>query len=181
MEVLWYLDRAAGLVGFATLYLAVLTGILYEAREFGVFHVAAKRVHIEVSVLAVIVTLVHAILGVFDTWLVIDGQAPPPTYSTGYLLAGAVVGAGSLLLVIVSVLGFLDAQRFDRPWTPRVVHAFAYGGFAFATIHAAAIGTDLVALIRPGLVAAGAFLGYVLLLRLVTRADVPFLTSENAQ
>lgn len=181
MELLWLLDRATGLVGYAVLYLAVLTGIFYEAREFGVLHVAARRVHIEVSVLAIIVIAVHALLGAVDTWLVVAGQAPPPAYSTGYLLAGVLVGAGSVLLVVVSVLGFLDARRFERPWTPRIIHAFAYGGFAFATIHAAAIGTDLAGFVRPALVATSTFLAYVLLLRLITRLGVPTLSAERTQ
>lgn len=181
MELVWYVDRAAGLVGYAVLYLAVLTGILYEERAFGVLHDAARRVHVEVSVLAVLVMGLHAVVGVIDTWLVVSGAAPSPAYSNAYLLAGGVVGAGSLLLVVVAVLGFLDARRFERPWTPRVVHAFAYGGFAFATIHAVAIGTDFVGIVRPGLVAALAFLGYVLVLRLVSRLGLVAPTHDPAQ
>lgn len=166
MEVLWYLDRGAALVAYATLYLAVLTGIFYNTSRFGRLHEAARRVHVEVSVLATVVTLGHAAMGVADTWLIATGAAPQPAYGTRYLLAGVAVGLGSLLLLVVAILGFLDAQRFDRPWGPRVVHAFAYGGFAFATIHAVAVGTDLVGLARPLVVAGVAFLVYVLLLRL---------------
>lgn len=181
MELLWYVDRAAGLVGFATLYLAVLTGVLYEANEFGILHQAAKRVHVEVSVLAILVMGLHAIVGTFDVWLMVSGETSSPVYSDSYLLAGVAVGAGSLLLIVVSVLGFLDARRFQRPWTPRVVHAFAYGGFAFAVIHAAAVGTDFVGLVRPGLIAAMAFLGYVLLLRLIVRFGPPEAVPDGVQ
>jgi|GEM_PF-309383 len=170
--VVWYLDRGAALVAYAGLYLAVLTGVLYNTESFGMFHEAARRVHIEVSVFAVIVTLGHAAIGLLDTFMVVDGQVPPPSYSVPYMLGGVVVGVGGLLLTIVAVLGFLDARRFERPWTPRLVHAFAYGGFAFGTIHAAAIGTDVVGLIRPLLVAALMFVVYVLLLRLAFRLDL---------
>lgn len=166
MEFLWYLDRGAALVAYATLYLAVLTGIFYNTSRFGRLHDAARRVHVEVSALATVVTLGHAALGAVDTWLIATGAAPEPAYGAGYLLAGVAVGLGSLFLLVVAVLGFLDAQRFDRPWGPRVVHGFAYGGFAFATIHAVAVGTDLTALVRPLVVAGVAFLAYVLLLRL---------------
>ncbi|MFB6171866.1 MAG: hypothetical protein ABEJ23_04980 [Haloarculaceae archaeon] len=167
MEVVWYLDRATALVAYALLYLAMLTGIFYNADGYDTLRDAARRVHVELSVLAMLVTIGHAVVGVLDTVLVLGGQVPPPSYSPAYMVAGVTVGAGALLLLVVAVLGFLDARRFERPWAGRVVHAFAYGGFAFATVHAAAVGTDVVTLVRPGLVAGLVFLGYVLLLRLL--------------
>ncbi|MFB6154866.1 MAG: hypothetical protein ABEJ22_03155 [Haloferacaceae archaeon] len=167
MEVVWFLDRAAALVAYPALYLAVITGVFYDTRSFGFLGDAARDVHVEVSAFATLMMLLHGVVGVLDTWLVLAGQVPAPAYSNRYLLAGAVVGAGGLLLLLVAVLGFVDARRFERPWGPRVVHAFAYGGFAFATVHAAAIGTDVVSFVRPGLLAGAAFLVYVLLLRLV--------------
>lgn len=177
MEVIWYLDRAAGLVAYPALYLAVLTGILSNTSAFGRLHEASKRVHIEVSVFAMLVTLLHAGLGLLDTWLVVTEQVPQPSYSTAYLLAGLAVGVGALVLLVVSVLGFLDAKRFERPWGPRVVHAFAYGGFAFGTIHAVAVGTDVTGLVRPVFGTTTAFLVYVLLLRLLAEREL--LVSEH--
>jgi len=172
--IVWYLDRGAALVAFPALYLAVLTGILYNTESFGVLHEAARRVHIELSAFAMLVTLLHAGLGVLDAWFVVTGQAPAPAFSIPYFIEGVVVGAGALLLLVVAVLGFADADRFQRPWGPRVVHSFAYGGFAFGTIHAAAIGTDLMGLVRPVLGPSVVFLVYVLLLRvLVLRGGTP--------
>lgn len=166
-ELVWLLDRGAALVAYPTLYLAMLTGILYNTDSFGMLHDAARRVHIELSVFAMVVTLLHAALGIVDTWLVVTGQAPAPAYSLSYFVGGVAVGTGALLLLVVAVLGFVDAKRFKRPWGPRVVHTFTYGGFAFATIHAAAIGTDMVGLIRPLLGPSLIFLTYVLLLRVL--------------
>lgn len=166
-ELVWLLDRGAGLVAYPSLYLAVLSGVFYNTESFGLLHDAAQRVHIELSVFALLVTLLHAGLGVLDTWFVFSGQAPTPSYSLSYFAVGVGVGIGALLLLIVAVLGFTDATRFDGPWGPRVVHAFAYGGFVFATIHAAAIGTDLAGLLRPVLGPTVLFLVYVLLLRLL--------------
>jgi hypothetical protein len=121
------------------------------------------------------VTLLHAGLGVLDAWFVLTGRVPSPAYSVSYFVGGVTVGLGALLLLVVAVLGFTDPGRFDRPWGPRVVHAFAYAGFAFGTIHAAAIGTDLPGLIRPVLGPSVAFLVYVLLLRvLVLREGASF-------
>ncbi|MHC3381466.1 hypothetical protein [Haloarcula sp. H-GB5] len=166
-QLVWLLDRGAALVTYPLLYLAVLTGVLYNTESFGVLHEAAQRIHIELSVFAMIVTLLHAGLGVLDAWFVITGQVPAPAYSMPYFLGGVVVGAGALLMLVVAVLGFTDAKRFQQPWGPRVVHSFAYVGFAFGTIHAAAIGTDLTGLARPLLGPSVVFLVYVLLLRLL--------------
>jgi hypothetical protein len=173
-QLVWLLDRGAALVAYPALYLAVLTGIFYNTEAFGALHDAARRVHIEISVFAMLVTLLHAGLGVLDTWFVVSGQAPEPAYSLSYFLGGVVVGVGALLLLVVAVLGFTDAKRFGQPWGPRVVHGFAYGGFAFGTIHAAAIGTDMMGLVRPVLGPTVMFLVYVLVLRmLVLRGFTP--------
>lgn len=176
----WYVDRAAALVAYPSLYLAVLTGILYNTEEFGVLYDAARRIHVELSVFAMLITLGHAVLGVLDAWFVVTGQVPQPAYSNSYFLAGCVVGVGALLMLVVAVLGFADAGRFSGTWGPRVVHGFAYVGFAFATIHAAAIGTDVTGLIRPVLLSTTAFLVYVLLLRLVVirRGTAPGVLSQ---
>ncbi|MFB6096527.1 MAG: hypothetical protein ABEJ74_03980 [Haloferacaceae archaeon] len=166
-ELVWLLDRGAALVTYPALYLAVLTGVLFNTPSFGVLHRAARRVHVELSVFAMLLTLLHAGLGVLDAWFVASGSVPPPAYTVSYFLGGVGVGAGALLLLVVAVLGFTDPRRFQRPWGPRVVHAFAYGGFAFGTIHAAAVGTDMVGLIQTLLAPSVAFLVYVLLLRLL--------------
>jgi len=165
--IVWYLDRGGALVAYPALYLAVLTGILYNTESFGVLHEAARRVHVELSAFAMLVTLLHAGLGVADAWFVLTGQVPAPAYSMPYFVGGLAVGVGALLLLVVAVLGFTDAKRFQRPWGPRAVHSFAYAGFAFGTIHAAAIGTDMAGLIRPLLGPSLMFVVYVLLLRVL--------------
>lgn len=165
-QLVWLLDRGAALVAYPALCLAVLTGIFYNMEAFGVLHEAARRVHIELSVFAMVVTVLHGGLGVLDAWFVFSGQVPAPAYSMSYFLGGVVVGVGALLMLVVAVLGFTDAKRFDQPWGPRVVHSFVYVGFVFGTIHAAAIGTDLAGLIVPLLGTSVLFLAYVLLMRL---------------
>lgn len=166
MLSLWYLDRATALVAYPALYLAVVTGIPFNAPAFGAIHVAARRVHLEVATFALVVTIAHGVLGLADAWVVATGQVPAPAYPMPYFVGGVVVGAGALAMVVVATLGFLDARRFRRPWGPRVVHAFAYGGFAFATVHAVAIGTDVGHLARLGIVVGSGFVVYLLLVRL---------------
>ncbi|MFD1633103.1 hypothetical protein ACOZ4L_12170 [Haloplanus ruber] len=172
-QLVWLLDRGAALVTYPLLYLAVLTGVFYNTESFGVLHEAAQRIHVELSVFAMIVTLLHAGLGIPDAWFVVSGQVPAPAYSMPYFLGGIAVGVGALLMFVVAVLGFTDAKRFQRPWGPRVVHSFAYLGFAFGVIHAAAVGTDLTGLVRPLLGPSVAFLVYLLLLRLLVLRRVP--------
>ncbi|MFB6165606.1 MAG: hypothetical protein ABEJ31_10645 [Haloarculaceae archaeon] len=172
MELLWFVDRATALVAYPALYVAVLTGIFYNSPSFGVLHELSREVHVELAAFATIVTLGHGVVGVADSAAVLTGAVPAPAIPLSYFVAGALVGAGALLLVIVAVLGFLDARRFERPWGPRVVHAFAYGGFAFATVHAAAVGTDVGAGGSVGLVAGLAVLAFVLVVRLLVETGI---------
>lgn len=170
--VVWYLDRAAAIVAYPALYAAVVTGVLFNTPAFGVFHRVARKYHISVSVFATIMLLVHGVVGVVDSWFVVAGHVPAPPYPTWYFVAGSLVGATALFVIIVAVVGFVDPKRFSRPWTPGVVHAFAYGGFVFATIHAAAIGSDVRTAERLVFLVGLGFIAYLLVLRASVLADV---------
>lgn len=165
---LWYLDRGTALVSFASLWFAVLTGIAYNARNFGALHRAARAIHVPASVVASVTILLHVAFGLADAGLVVLRLVPHPAYSDGYFMMGLLVGVGALILIVTSVLAFVDAKRFQRPWDPRLVHSFAYGGFAFSALHAAAVGTDVVEFIWPGLAALCLLLCYVLMIRVAT-------------
>ena len=165
MELLWYLDRATALIAYPALYAAVITGVFTNTPLFGPLHNAARKVHIEISVFATLMLLLHGVLGVLDTWIVVTGVVPAPEYPMAYFVTGVLVGGTALFVIVVAVFGFLDPRQFNRPWGPRVVHAFAYAGFAFATLHAAAIGTDMGDLARLLMLAGLGFVVYVLVLR----------------
>ncbi len=167
LTVVWLLDRATGLLAYPLLYLAVLSGIFYspKAREFGTLHATARNWHIEVSVLATLLMVVHGLLGTIDTAKYAAGVVPEMGYPVWYFVAASAVGAGGFLMIVVAVLGFVDARRFSPPWGGRTVHLFVYGGFAFGTVHAVAIGTDVTAAVRPAIVAGCVFLAYALGLR----------------
>ncbi|MFB6129264.1 MAG: hypothetical protein ABEJ28_00390 [Salinigranum sp.] len=172
MALVWYLDRASALLAYSALYLAVVSGVFFNACGFGTLHALARRYHVLISVFATILLLIHGAVGVADSALLVGGFAPAPTYPMWYFVAGAAVGGGALLLLLVAVLGFVDARRFSRPWSPRVVHAFAYGGYVFATAHMLAVGSDVGATVRLGAIAGVAFLAYALLLRLLVETGV---------
>ncbi len=172
MELIWLLDRSSGLIAYSTLFISVFTGIFYNSKQFGILYQASQKIHIEISVFSIIVMFIHSILGFIDTWMVVSGQTPEPNYGSLYLFIGSLVGFGGLWLILIAVLGFIDAKRFDRPWTPRIVHMFSYGGFIFVTIHSAAIGTDLINLIKPILVSCIVFIIYALILRGIMSKDI---------
>ncbi|MDY6775414.1 MAG: hypothetical protein SV253_04965 [Halobacteria archaeon] len=164
-ETLWYIDRAAGLVSYVSLYLAVLTGVFYNTKRFGELNRAADRVHVPISVFATLTVLGHGVVGAFDTLAILDGAVPSPNYPINFFVNGVLVGVGGLLLLMVAVIAFLDPRRFDRPYSPRVVHAFAYGGYAFATVHTVAVGTDIGRLLRVSILSSVAFVVYLLIVR----------------
>ncbi len=163
MEWVWFVDRGTALAAYPALLLAALTGVAAAVPAFGVLHRAAKRHHTAVSVLSGILLLLHAGFGAADTVIVATGRAPVPGYGLAFLLAGAAVGVGAFVVLLVATLAFLDPRRFERPWSPRLVHAFAYAGFALATVHAVAIGTDVGWWLAQ---AAAAFLGVLAVLAL---------------
>lgn len=164
---LWYLDRGSGLAAYVLLWLAVFTGIFHVARRLGPLQRAAKIVHVPASVLASAALLVHVAVGLVDASLVFRGSVPHPAYSDAYFLAGLLTGSASLLLIVTSVAAFVDARRFQRPWDPKLVHAFSYGGFAFAGIHAAAVGSDPGSFGWPAVIALSGLLLFALVVRVL--------------
>lgn len=166
---LWYLDRASAVVLYPALWLTVLTGVFFGDRRFGVVHRLSVRIHIELAVFAVGVMALHAAVGTIDAWLVVDGIAPAPNYPFYLFVAGVGVGGVALVLVIVAVLGFLEPRRFEHP---RAIHALAYGGFAFATVHAVAVGSDANELLGQLIVASVGFVGIALVTKLLGGARV---------
>lgn len=167
----WYLDRGSALIAYAALWLSAMLGILYNARAFGFAHRLSRRLHVPASVLALVTLAIHAVVGTLDAWLVASGAVPHPRFSDLYLTLGALVGLAALLLLVTATLAFLDAKAFERPWDPRTVHLLAYGGFAFATIHAVAIGSDLWSLALPPVLAGTLLLVSLLVVRALTSRE----------
>lgn len=173
MMWLWLADRSTGLVAFATLWFAALTGIAYNARSWGFLHKLARAAHVPASTLASVTLLMHVALGSFDAWLVLSRQVPHPKFSDAWLVIGVLIGLSAFLLIVTAVVGFLDAKRFKRPWDPRTVHLFAYGGFAFAMVHAFAVGTDMKLFVASGVVASVIFVVIALALRAKSAPPAP--------
>ncbi len=160
--VVWYVDRATGLVLYPALWLAVLTGVFMRTSALGALARFSRRYHVLVATFAVIMILAHSVVGLVDADMLIDGEAPAPNYPMLVFVAGVVVGVVAAIVVIVAVLGFLSPTRFNHP---RLVHALAYGGFAFGTVHAVLIGTDVTGLLVQGIEASVALLVLALVMK----------------
>lgn len=164
---LWYSDRSTGLLAYVLLVMATLTGIPFDAGLMGALNRFSRWSHTPLSWAAVGLVFAHGILGTIDASVVAGGQVPAPGYGIPFLLVGCLVGLGALVLILVATAAFADPKRFHRPWKPRLVHAFAYGGFGLATIHMAAVGTDIKDWGMQIAVAIGALVVLSLLLRVV--------------
>jgi len=140
---IWLLDRGTGLVTLPALWLAVVTGIFYRTRRPAIFHGIAQRHHLSISAFALVITSMHAIVGILDTVMLGAGLAPAPNYPLWFFYGGAVVGVLAFATLLLAVASFLAPWRFDHP---SLVHALAYVGFVFGIAHAVAIGTDVVGL-----------------------------------
>lgn len=173
MLALWYADRASAILAYVALVASAFTGIAYNAASFGALHLWSRKIHTPVSWVAVVLLLLHGALGTVDTLLVATGASPAPGYGTPFLVAGVALGGGALVLTVVATLAFVDPKRFERPWKPGLVHAFAYGGFAFATIHAAAVGTDVRDLAIQGIAAIAFLLAMAVIFRRRKGASAP--------
>lgn len=137
----WYADRASGLLAFAALYAAVVTGVAYRAKSFGRFHAFALDYHLDIAALAVFLGAIHGVVGAIDAIFLGVGLAPAPSYSMWWFAGGVVAGLLAAWLLVVAVLGFLDPGRYA--WSPLVVHALAYAGFVVAAVHVVAVGSDV--------------------------------------
>lgn len=139
----WLLDRGTALVTLPALWLAVVTGVFVRTRHPAGLHRFSNRWHTRISVFALLVAGMHAATGTLDAVFLEAGVAPAPGYPNWLFLAGVGLGVLSLVATLVAVVSFLAPWRFDDP---SLVHALAYVGFAFAVVHAIAVGTDVVGL-----------------------------------
>lgn len=140
---LWLLDRGTALVATPALWVSVLTGVFVRTRRPAFAHALADRYHTRIAMFGLIVVLMHALAGTLDAAFLWLGWAPAPAYPGWLFTAGVVVGALSLVGILVAVASFLAPWLFDNP---SLVHALAYLGFIFGILHGVAIGTDMVGL-----------------------------------
>jgi methionine sulfoxide reductase heme-binding subunit len=140
---LWYTTRATGLVAMVLLTGAMAAGLLssvrFENRSWPRF--VTLGMHRNLSLLALVFTVVHVLTTVLDTFVSIPIQdAFIPfigTYRPFWLGLGAIAFDLMLALIITSLV---RARMGLRSW--RLVHWTAYACWPVAVVHGLGTGTD---------------------------------------
>ena len=142
-QFLWVLGRVAGLASYASLAIALLTGIALRTAVLDWLgsNRALRSLHEYTTVLWVPLGVVHVIALVLDRTArinVIDVFVP---FLTPYGALGIGLGTLSLdLLLIVTVTAWLKRRMQPGVW--RWLHRLSYVAFALMFLHALLGGTD---------------------------------------
>ena len=142
-QFLWVLGRVAGLASYASLAIALLTGIALRTAVLDWLgsNRALRSLHEYTTVLWVPLGVVHVIALLLDHTArinVIDVFVP---FLTPYGALGIGLGTLSLdLLLIVTVTAWLKRRMQPSVW--RWLHRLSYVAFALMFVHALLGGTD---------------------------------------
>ncbi|TIC80440.1 ferric reductase [Nocardioides sp. GY 10113] len=144
--LLWYLNRATGVVVLVLLTLSVVLGVLALGGRpgRGLPRFVTQSLHRNLALLSVVTLVVHVATAVLDTYVDIRWwQALSPVGAT-YRPVWLGLGAVALDLMAVVVLTSLVRARLrHRAW--RAVHVLSWLAWTAAAAHAVGIGTDLAA------------------------------------
>jgi sulfoxide reductase heme-binding subunit YedZ len=143
-EILWYLNRATGIVLLVLMTLAVVLGVLVRrhGRLPGLPRFGVVGLHRNVALLSVLLLLAHVVTAVVDSYVDIGWPDVLVPFLAGY--RPVAVGLGTLaldLLVLIVVTSLLRGRLPLRLW--QVVHRTAYLLWPVAFVHGVAAGTDL--------------------------------------
>ncbi len=141
--ILWYLNRATGVVLLVLLTLVVLLGILStrNPRRRWIPRFVTQGLHRNLALVGAALLAAHVVSAVVDTYVDIRwAQAVLPwgaTYKPLWLSLGTIALD---LLVVVVVTSLVRVRTGLRVW--RMVHLLAYASWAAAVVHGVGIGTD---------------------------------------
>lgn len=157
--LLWYLNRAAGLVSLVLLTAVLVMGIFATNRSSPSWwpRFATVTLHRSLALLAVSLLGVHVLTAVFDSYVTINLRDVVIPFLGSYRTFW--LGLGTLALdvfVAVVITSLVRARLGLRAW--RAVHLLVYVAWPVAVIHGLRTGTDAtttpVRLMTAGLVAA---------------------------
>lgn len=155
-EVLWYLDRAAGLVSLMLLTLGVVLGVVTALRvrnpQWPRF--AMSQLHRNVALLALTFGTVHAATSVLDSYVhigVADALVPFVSQYKPFWLGLGAISADLMLAVLITTA--LRKRISKRAW--HSVHLLSYACWTGALIHSFALGSDTRSEVWGVLVVAG--------------------------
>lgn len=142
-QFFWVMARVAGLSSYATLAIAVVTGIALRSAVLDWLgsNRAVRSLHEFTTVLWIPLAVLHLVSLLLDATAriaVIDVFVP---FHSAYGTLGIGLGALSLDLLIVVTVAAMMRRRMNRTlWT--WLHRLAYGAFALVFLHAVLTGTD---------------------------------------
>ena len=143
-ELLWYLNRATGVVLLVLMTLAVVLGVLVRrhGRLPGLPRFGVVGLHRNVALLSALLLVVHVATAVIDSYVdvgLLDAVVP---FLAGY--RPFAVGLGTLavdLLLLIIVTSLLRGRLPLALW--RAVHLTTYLMWPIAFVHGLTAGTDL--------------------------------------
>jgi len=142
-EVLWFANRATGVVLIALLTLSTAIGVFSTARAGSPRwpRFATQALHRNVSLLTTAMLAVHIASAVVDTYVNIrwwDALVPfLGLYSRLWLGLGTIA---SDLLIAVVITSLIRHRLNHRRW--RIIHLLSYFGWLIGLVHGIGIGTD---------------------------------------
>lgn len=156
----WLLSRASGLAAYVALWLSMVAGLALTNRWARAWPGARRAVdlHRDASLVALGLTLVHALVLVGDRWarFTLAGVLLPFAAPVDGWIAVA-VGQLALYLLAAIVASFWVRRAIGaRLW--RAIHYATFALFAAATVHGIAAGSDAAAGLYLGAAATVLFL-----------------------
>lgn len=142
--VLWYLDRASGIVALVLMSATVVLGVVVQrqGRLPGLPRFGAVLVHRGVALLSGLFLLVHVLSAAVDTYVPIGGWASFLPFTSGWRPGAIALGTlASDLTVLIVVTSLMRGRIPVGLWRP--IHWTAYLMWPLAFFHGLTAGTDL--------------------------------------
>jgi sulfoxide reductase heme-binding subunit YedZ len=141
---LWYASRATGLVAVVLLSAVVVLGILVtrQGRLPGLPRFAVTGLHRNLSLLALVFTIVHVLSAVADSYVSIPLAATVVPFVSGY--EGFALGLGAItldLMIAMIVTSLLRGRMNPKLW--RAIHWLAYLSWPVGVLHSLLASKDL--------------------------------------
>jgi sulfoxide reductase heme-binding subunit YedZ len=142
--VLWYLNRATGIVSLLLMTLTVVLGTVVRrhGRIPGLPRFAVTGLHRNVGLLSALLLVTHVLTAVVDSYVDIGVANTVVPFTAGY--RPLAIGLGTLaadLLLLVIVTSLLRDRLPHRLW--KAVHLTSYLLWPLAFVHGITAGTDL--------------------------------------
>src|SRR6266851_7570695 len=139
----WFLVRSAGMVAYALLALSMLWGLFLSSHVLKNWSPGplTMLLHAATSWLAVVLSIAHALLLLFDSYYTYTIQDIVVPFVGPYRPFAVGLGVIALWLTLVITVSFsLRKLIGHRQWL--WLHYTSYGAFALITVHAMLAGTD---------------------------------------